>query len=214
MRHGVSGQTHAPQHQEYAHRAATERDRHHAHEGALHELEFGEGSNQKLRHREPEITRRCDDRRPREDRRPRPSGAPAAGSRRSEVLRSAPGDRFAGDEKRLGKTRLTRSISCRTATTVRASACQRRTRSSRSAVVLASMAVKGSSRRISGRILQQQAGKQGSLHLPSRQRADRGGARSRSGPLPQAPPRCGPGPRGRPRREQPDRDHRPMATRS
>ena len=47
-----------------------------------------------------------------------------------------------------GNTARTRSMSCSTATTVRSSPCQRRTRSSRSAAVLASMAVRGSSSRI------------------------------------------------------------------
>ena len=120
------------------------------------------------------ITRRSDRRHPRGDRAPRPSGGPSAGSRRSAPRRSRPRRRARGRSAgSAGKTRLTTSRSCSTATTVRASSCQRRTRSSRSAVVLASMAVKGSSRRMTGGVLEQQAGEQRALHLAAGEGADR-----------------------------------------
>ena len=69
---------------------------------------------------------------------------PASAPRRSRPRRPARGP-AAGVS---GKCARTMSRSCSTATTVRASPCQRRTRARRSAVVLASIAVNGSSSRM------------------------------------------------------------------
>ena len=145
----------------------------------------------------------------------------------------APGDRLAGDQQRLaGRRACTTSRSCSTATTVRLSSCQRRTRSSRSAVVLASIAVNGSSSRITPGVLQQQAREQRPLHLPARQGRDRPPLEADEADGRDAPPRSacaiprgrcrrtgraattGPSRRGRRRRsERCGRDRRPAAGR-
>src|SRR5206468_4126690 len=64
----------------------------------------------------------------------------------STVLPQATGSRASSTVS--GKCACTRSMSCRTATIVRLSLCQRQTRSIRSEAVLLSIAVKGSSRRM------------------------------------------------------------------
>jgi hypothetical protein len=76
--------------------------------------------------------------------------AGGTGSRPQHLGRGAPGHGLARQQQGLRrKCARTWSRSCSTATTVRPSPCQRCSRASRSAVVRASMALKGSSSRIS-----------------------------------------------------------------
>jgi hypothetical protein len=80
----------------------------------------------------------------------RPSGVRArAGSRPQHLGRGAPGHGLAGQQQHLSKCSRTCSRSCSTAITVRPPVRQRCSSASRSAVVRASMALKGSSSRIS-----------------------------------------------------------------
>ena len=101
VRHGIAGEAHAAQHQEDADRAAAERDGDHAHERALHELEFGKRRVEQVEHdRAPQATWRWH--------------TSACGSYASTMRRAfsrfsalstsrglAPGHRLAGDQEGL-----------------------------------------------------------------------------------------------------------------
>ena len=96
--------------------------------------------------RPPATARRRRRRRRRCRRRPRTSAAPPAGCPPSAPRRSRPRPPAPRASSRVsGKLARTRSMSCSAASTVRFSACQCRTSASRSAEVLASMALNGSS---------------------------------------------------------------------
>ena len=124
------------------------------------------------------------------DREPRPCGVPSGDSRRSAPRPSRPRRPARGrSAASRGKTRLHHVEIVQDGDHGAASSCQRRTRSRRSAVVLASMAVNGSSSRITPRVLQQQAGEQRALHLAARQGRDRAPLEAGQARRPRALPR-------------------------
>ena len=143
---------------------------------AAHEFEIGERRDQRVvehRFRLPARHPPRPRRRRRSRRTPRTCGALAEVFRGQARRRCAPGHRLARQQQGFREIRAcTRSMSCSAASTVRFSPCQRRTSVNRSAEVLASMAVNGSSSTISARVLQQQPRKQHALHLAAGQRAD------------------------------------------
>ena len=122
----------------------------------------------------------------------------------------APGHRLAGDQQGLGKHALA-PCRCRAAPRPPCGlpSCQRRDEVEQIGGVLASMAVKGSSSRISARILQQQAGEQVRCICPP----DRVAIGRRSKPV-RPTAASASSMRVRSRRpmppNRPDRDHRPM----
>ena len=108
--------------------------------------------------------------------------ARAAGSRPSAPRRSGPRRPARAPAAALrGSRARTRSRSCSTATTVRRSPCQRRTSSSRSAVVLASIAVNGSSSRITRASCSSSRANSARCICPPDRDADRRAPRSRAG---------------------------------
>ena len=81
----------------------------------------------------------------------------------------------------MGKCARTCSMSCKAASTVRPSPCQRRMSAMRSAMVLVSTARNGSSSRMSEASCKQQAREQHALELAARKRARPGDARGLAG---------------------------------
>src|SRR6185437_4195827 len=147
--HGVANEAHSPQHQEYADRRAAECQGDHGGQRAAHELEFGEGGDQRIVQQHGQAARE-------EVLSATQAAAPSsnashirrASSRLSGVSTSAvkPQATLPRASSRVsGKLARTRSKSCSAASTVRPSACQRRTSAKRSAEVRASMALNGSS---------------------------------------------------------------------
>src|ERR1700737_1719520 len=148
MRHRVTNQAHPPQHQEHADRGAAERQRDHRRQRAAHELEFSEGRDQRVGDHGNQAAREG----------AYTTQAVALSSKASHIRRAS--RRFSdvstcavapqatsprANSNVSGKWLRTRSMSWSAANTVRCSACQRLTSATRSAEVLASMALKGSS---------------------------------------------------------------------
>ena len=156
--------------------AGAERKRQRADQRAAHELEIGEGGNERVvdhdasgrARRQRRLARRA-------RRRPRTCAAPSdrfSGGQHIRGLRPRPPARARAAASREISPR-TRSRSCSAASTVRFSSCQRRTRSSRSADGLGVDRVERLVEHDHARVLQQQPREQHALHLPARKRADR-----------------------------------------